>query len=233
MSKLITVLGNDGKTLLSYYLAQRLASSQKRCMIISTNSSNPNVRYVMPLIDSKKSASLGRILSLAVIDNQSILDNVMTFNNENIGLISYAMNENKNNYPGITKVNLDTFFSLLPSIVDYIIVDTQTTRNKIDDYALGISDTILCVTTADMKGLAYRQQLPIEKEIVHILYNNSKYNPFEDIKNTYKYHVKYIMPYCKNLQYVYNGALLDDVSDCTKAYKHFIDKLIKEIQINE
>lgn len=232
MSKIITVLGNEGKTLLSYYLAQRLATGKKRCVIVSTNSSNPDIRYVMPLIDDKNK-SLGRVLSLGIIDTQSILNNMMSFNNENIGIISYAMNESKKNYPKIIDANLETFFSILKSVVEYIIVDTETSRNEIDEYALKQADVNLCVTSANIKGLAYRHQLPDDNNITHILYSNSSYNPIDKMKETFKYNIKHFMPYCKNLQYVYNGALLDDVNSCPKAYSKFLNKLIKEIINNE
>lgn len=233
MSKIITVLGNSnsGKTVFSYYLANKLAANDKRVIIVSTNNINPDVSYLLPIGKDKTNLkSLGRVLSLAIIDKQSILDNMLTFKNQNIGLLCYAMQENKNNYPEIIYNNMCVFFELLQSLVDYIIVDTHLFKNDIDTYAFTNSDVKFCITTADLKGLSYRQFIN-EKEVVNILFSNNNFNPYEEIKNTFKDNVKYDIPYIKVLNSIYNGAFLDDIP-CPKKYDKLLEKIIKgEIEI--
>lgn len=229
MSKIITVLGNSnsGKTVFSYYLANKLAANDKRVIIVSTNNINPDVSYLLPLEkDKTKLKSLGRVLSLAIIDKQSILDNMLTFKNQNIGLLCYAIQENKNNYPEIIYNNMCVCFELLQSLVDYIIVDTHLFKNDIDTYAFTNSDVKFCITTADLKGLSYRQFIN-EKEVVNILFSNNSFNSYEDIKHTFKDNVKYDIPYIKVLNSIYNGAFLDDIP-CPKKYDKLLEKIIKE-----
>ncbi len=223
MSKLIAITGNAGKTTFSYLLAQKLCRNGSRVMLVSTDSYTPTVPYLMKL-DKNQRKSLGRILSLAVIDEKSILANMVSFKNENIGLLSYALGESQHTYPAILDKNIEDLFENLKTLVDYIIVDTNTCQNAIDKYAISHCDSQICITTANYKGLAYRQNMT-DDSVCHIIYNDSPFNPFEDIRQTYKHHVKYVMDYCKSLQCIYNGVLLDDVV-CPPKY----DKLLRQIE---
>lgn len=227
MSKTITVLGNAGKTMLSYFLAQKLAIKGKRAVIVATQNDAPSMQLILPE-DKKVNRSLGRILSFALISSKDILDNMITLpKEENIGFLSYTSYENKNTYPEISRANLATFFELLSHLVDYVIVDTQTSRNDIDTFAMENSDAILCITSADMKGFAYRQHLP-ETPITHLLFNCSPLNPYEDIAHTFKQHMKYNVPLCKPLMTLYNIQTLVDLT-CPVKYSKVIDKVIKEV----
>lgn len=234
MSKTICVLGNNGagKTVFSYFLANNLANKGKRCILVSTNCTVPNVRMVMPKMNRDNAKSLGRLLSLAVIDTESVINNIIAFNNKNVGLISYGFEESRDNYPDITSANMTILFSILHELAEFIIVDTEMPFNAIDQYSLSISDINICISTADMKGMAFRQQLPEAIDVCNILFVNSPYNPAEDIKQTFKLHVKYVMPFCKSLQFAYNGAMLDELA-ASKKYKQFIDKLVKEVIADE
>lgn len=229
MNKTITILGNSGKTVLAYYLAQRLSEKDKKVMIVSTNNATPDFSLLFPDANKMKQ-SLGRVLSLAIINQESIIDNTVVLVNPNIGYMMYRHNENKNTYPSITSTNIESFFAHLSNLMDFIIIDTQTERNVIDIYAIEMLKGInVCVTTADLKGFAYRQQLPEGLPVTHVLYNNNKLNPYEDMKHTFSLQVKHHMPFCPGLQYLYNGATLKDLSACPKQYKKFLDKLLKEM----
>lgn len=227
MSKIITILGNSGKSTLSFFLGNKLIDEGNRVMIVSTDNSIPTLQYMLPE-DKKTTRSLGRLLSLALISNKDILDNMQTIRgNDELGYLSYSSGECKHTYPEITQGNLATFFELLRSLVDYIIIDTQTITNEIDRYALLISDINICVCTANIKGLAYRQYLS-DENITHILFNDSVYNPYEDIAHTYKQNVKYHMPLCKNLQSLYNIDTFVGLT-CPPKYSKLIDKIVMEV----
>lgn len=226
MNKVITVLGNTGKTTLSYFLAEKLSANGKKVMVLSTDNTTPTLQLILPE-DKKGSRSLGRVLSLAVISPKDIFDNMITLKNSNLGFLSYATFESKNTYPEITVSNLEALFELLKNIVDYIIVDTQTAPNQIDSFAIDTSDIKLCITSANLKGLAYRQHAS-DEDIVHVLYNDNAYNPYEDISHTFKKNVRYNLPLCKQLNALFNTNVLADIS-CPKKYAEVIDRIVKEV----
>ena len=227
MSKLITILGNTGKSTLAFFLGNSLIDNGKRVMIISTDNSIPTLQYMLPE-DKKTTRSLGRLLSLALISDKDILDNMQTIRGaDEVGYLSYASGENKNTYPEITQGNLGTFFELLRGLVDYIIIDTQTILNEIDRYALLISDINICVCSANIKGLAYRQNLS-EENITHVLLNDNVFNPYEDIAHTYKQNVKYHIPFLKNLQSLYNLDTFVGLI-CPPKYIKIVDKIVTEV----
>ncbi|WMJ24317.1 hypothetical protein RBG61_06530 [Paludicola sp. MB14-C6] len=233
MAQLITVTGNTGKTLFSFLLATKLANKDKRVIIISTDSNAPSFLYAMPVEKKAEAKSLGKVLSLPIISPHQILENMISFScSENIGCICYNVNESNNSYPDILESNLDTFFNHLNSLVDYIIVDTETRQNIIDQYCIHRCESEICIASADLKGLAYRQRYDNDKTI-HVLYHCSPYNPFEDIQRTYSKQVKYILPYCKQFGYIFNGGHFDDIVNIPKAYDKTLNKLIKEVISNE
>ena len=230
MSKVITIIGNSnsGKTTMSYFLANKLAYDGKKVMLVVTNNQQPDFQYLLK--DEKKGTrSLGRVLSLALINQKDILDNMCSLDNKDIGLLCYALSETKNTYPKITQSNIATLFDVLKLTVDYIIVDTQSYRNSIDTYALSISDFKICLSTANVKGLAFRNCLEgVETDYINILYSDSPYNPYEDIKGSFAHRVQYELPFCKSLQTIYNGDTLCDV-DCGKKYSTIMEKLAREV----
>lgn len=230
MSKIIHVSGNVGKTTLSYFLAKKLAADSLRVMIVSTNMAAPDIECLLSA-EKKSSKSLGRVLNLAVIDTKGILDNVRPFKNDNIRILCYQNGESRNSYPQIQQSSIQAMFEILKGLVDYIIVDAQTDKNEIDLFAEEIADVKLCITSADMKGLAYRIGKE-EESHTHILMETSKYNPYEDIFNSFKNHVKYQLPYCESLQTIYNGCMLDEVS-CPRKYEKVLNALVLAIGSKE
>lgn len=226
MSKIITVTGNFGKTTFSYFLASLLSKASERIMLIDTNMIHPNMGYVLP-IEKKSTKSLGRLLSLAVIDPKSVFDNMQSLNNENIGIICYANGESRNNYPQIQQASIQALLDVLGGIADTIIVVGQTEENAIDLFVKEKAATRICITSADLKGLAYREQHS-DTEVTHVLIKTSKYNPYEDILHTFKEHVKYELPFCDSLSMLYNGGLLDDVI-CPSKYDKVLLRLKKEV----
>lgn len=227
MSKVITILGNTGKTTLSFFLANKLAEGGKRVMVVSTDNAVPTLQHMLPE-DKKGTRSLGRLLSLALISSKDILDNMQTIKGkDDIGYLSYAPGESKDTYPKISEGNLTTFFDLLNGLVDYIIIDTQTVKNEIDRYIFLKSEVNLCVTSANIKGLAYRQHLE-DEQITHVLFNDSTFNPYQDIAHTFKQNIKYHMPYCKSLQSLFNIDTFIGLVYPIK-YSKMIDKIVKEV----
>lgn len=223
MSKIIHISGNSGKTTLVYYMAKKLATSSTRVMIVSTNMDAPNMECLLPA-DKKSAKSLGRALNLAVIDAKGILDNMRSFKNNNIGLLCFQNGESQSTYPQIQQSSLQAFFEILKGLADYIIIDSQTHQNDIDVFAISQADVKLCITSADLKGLAYRIGKD-EEEYTQILHQTSKHNPYEDILHSFKLHVKYELPFCESLQLLYNGSLIDDIA-CPVKYDKVLNKLV-------
>ncbi len=232
MSKTIVITGNSCKTVFSYYLANYLATDKKKVLMVSTDNNIPTCRLLMPTNKNTEDKSLGEILCNVVIDKTCIMDNtVISSANSNLGIISYTPFKMANNYQELTQSGIEDFFRVLYSLADYIVVDTQTTVNDIDKYAISTADVCLCISTADYKGLAYRQEKKLQNSI-NILYCNNPYNPVEDILHTFDKQVKYIIPFIKELQPIYNGVNITDIK-CPKSLVKVIEKLNKDVIIGE
>lgn len=227
MAKQITILGNHGKTTLAYFLAKEYVKRGKHVMLVATGMTAPNMGYILQG-EKKSTKSLGRLLSLALIDEKAVFDNMLSFPEENIGLLCYDITESKNTYPQLQTAAIATLFDVLYRIADVVIVDSQTELNECDRYALSHSDNLLCITSGDLKGLAYREAIPPEITPTHILLPSGKYNPLEDIRATFKEHVRYELPICNTLQLLYNGGLLEE-AQCPPQYEKVLKKLMLEV----
>lgn len=231
-SKIITVTGNYGKSIFSYFLAQALSrqkiqrdeyhSDNLKVAILSTDDKQPMVDLMFPTAKTDKSKSLGRVLSMAALSVSDLFNNAYVIN-DNIMWLGYAPNETKKTYPDITEINLSNLHDLLNKIVDVIIVDTATERNVIDYYFLARSRNI-CITTADLKGVNYRRIYMPQENDTQLLVCNSRYAALPDILGTFDTPPQ-ILPYCKVFSAVYNGINISDIIP-PKKYTKFLDKLV-------
>ncbi len=228
MEKLIAVTGNSGKTVFSYYFAQVLAKQKKKVLIVSTDSLQPACKMLFPTRKLEPNRSLGNLLSLAAVTKADIFNNSNVIDDDLL-LYSYAPGESHLTYPAITTTNLHNVFHKFYAIADYVVVDTSTARNVIDQYVLSKNPVQLCITTADEKGFHYRDYYKSENgSVIPILFNNSVYNPLSDILATFSTTVKHILPYSKSLTSVYNGVNISDIT-APRRYRKVLYKVAGEI----
>lgn len=232
MKKLILITGNKGKSIFSFYLANRLAVNNKKVIIVSSDYIKPTSYLFFPEKTDLDNKSIGKLLSLAVISKADIFNHCTIDKNADIGYLNYAPNENDNSYPEITKSELSNLYTQLNSLTDYIIVDTNSSQNKIDSFFADKKDIELCITTADYCGLLYRKQY--NSTGINILLNDNAFNPLEDIQRTFDKSnpAKYILPESKLLTAIYNGYNIHGVTP-TKKYLRVIDKIISEVIVSD
>lgn len=132
------------------------------------------------------------------------------------------------NYPEISDVAMQNLFQQIDGITDFVILDTATQRNRIDDFALSKNPTEICITSADSKGIAYRQFYRTENALP-VLYCYAPANPITDIQDTFERPVKHILPYHKRLNALFNGHDLTDIP-APRPYRKILTKIAGEIQ---
>lgn len=227
MPKLITITGNSGKTVLSYYLGNALTAGGKRVFIISTDENCPTNSVLFPQTKEVAGKSVGEILLNVIINKTLVMENTLILNsNKNLGFLSYCPGKLAVHYPELIGSSVTQLFNTINLLADYIIVDTGSTVNEIDHYAIPNADLNLCITSADLKGLAYRETHSLAN-VTHLLLCTNSYNPLEDIKHTFTTNLKYVVPFCAPLGAVYNGANIHDIT-LPKQYEKVLNRLIKE-----
>ena len=228
MAQLIAVTGNSGKTVFSYYFAQVLAKQKKKVLIVSTDSLQPACKMLFPTKKLESNDSLGNLLSLAAVTKADIFNNSNVIDDDLL-LYSYAPGESYLTYPKITSTNLHNVFHKFYAIADYVVVDTSTAQNVIDQYVLSKNPVQLCITTADEKGYHYRNfYRSANSSTIPILFSNSVYNPLSDVLASFDTTVKHILPYCKSLMSIYNGVNISDIT-APRRYRKVLYKVAGEI----
>lgn len=223
MSKVITISGNSGKSVFAYYLSRSIAGRKKKIALIATDGQQPMYKLLFPTEKQEPGKSLGRLLSLAALTEADIFDNAHVIA-DNILMFSYAEGESCLSYPEITGINLHNFYEQLTRLVDCIVVDTSTAHNDIDRFFFSQSSDI-CLTTADTKGLVYRQFY--KPQGTQLLLLNSRYNAISDVLGTFKTTPPKILPYCLVLTAVYNGTDISAIAPPWR-YRKVIEKVVRE-----
>lgn len=223
MKHIIAVKGNYGKTVFSFFLAEKLSKTNK-VALISTDTQKSIYRCLFPQ-NKKNSASLGKLLADPVVTIQDINENSNIIN-ENLIMLSYAKGESGNMFPEITNANCTKLFIALSNIVDIIIVDTSN-HHTFDNFILSNPQTKkITVTTADIRGLHYR--LIDDSADINILWFPSKYNSYQDVISTFQ-KAPFELPYMKNFEGIYNGSNITDIST-NKKYIKELEKIIDEVE---
>ena len=223
MSNVITVTGNFGKTTFSYFLAMALQKRGQKVALVCTDGQKPMFRLLFPTKKPAPGHSLGRLLSLAVITKTELFGNAQVLDDW-LMMFSYTDGDSILTYPEITGVNLHNFHERLSAQVDTILVDTSIARNEIDLYFLSHS-TDICITTADARGVAYRDFY--RPQGIQLALPTSPYNAIADLMGTYAEPAT-LMPYCKVLTALYNGIDITDIS-LPKRYRRAVESVVNTL----
>lgn len=222
--KLIVITGNRGKTTLAYFLAQEL-SLHHRVALVCTNGVIPVLPTLLPeKRNTNANRSLGKLLSLPVVNQDDVFDNA-TMLNKKLILLSYGVGESHKSYPAIIKENLEAVFTQLLLSTDVVIVDTSTDRNEFDLYALSVPHAELCITTADLQGACYLRYWNSQGR--QLLWPSSRAAAVQDALLSFK-EEPLLFPYCKVLEGMYSGI---DISEFVpdKRYMKVLRQIVGEL----
>lgn len=225
MTNVITVRGNKGKSVFSFFLADYFSKHGKRTILISTDGKKPMYTLLFPTLKESDGHSLGKILSVPDATEINIFNNAHVISKEML-VLSYCSSDSDNSYPDISHTPLSNLYSALKNMCDLIVVDISSGDNTIDQYFLKHSKKDICITTANSIGYSYRTYHSTQNSR-HILFNNSKYNPIADVLSTFD-STPLNMPYFPVFECVYNGYDITDISLPIK-YKKLIQTIAGEM----
>lgn len=223
MKKILYVAGNTGKSIFCYHLANQLSHLGEKVVVISTDGYQSAAATLFPEHRNIDNKSLGKVLSTAILQKGDLFNNLIVLSGS-LGYLSYAPDETAFHYPEIVESNVDNLLKTVSEFAEYVIIDTTRYPNKLDNILLKFADRQLLLTSADLKGQAFKRQFDRKNKAepyCWITVQNSKYNPVADFSS------KYMIPYCNALESIYNTT--DITSErIPKPYAKVVYKIIKE-----
>lgn len=161
MSRLITVFGSpgSGKTTLALAMAGRLACAKNNVVLISSDKVVPNMRVLLPTVDTDKTRSMGALLMQSDL-TQKIIAPKLVFHPESDFLACMALcsGDNPISYPPLFDPGkIMAFLNILSGLADYIIVDgtSNPATDSVTLTALEACEDVICTLTPDRKGIEY------------------------------------------------------------------------------
>lgn len=219
--KKIIVTGNSGKTVLSYFLAEKL-SKKAKVILISTDTSKGVYNCIFPKLKKNKK-SLGHLLADPVITIDDLYANSHLIT-DNFLMLSYGENEKLSDFPEVTSVNLTKLFVAINSLADVLIVDSS--NHAFDDFIKSSENCLnICSTSMDMRGYHYRYRKGVGD--INVLFQNSPYASSQDIIGTFS-DKPFELPYVKTFLSIYTGVNINEIQ-LPKMYSKILEKIIKEV----
>lgn len=148
--------GNSGKSSLALKLAKAISDKKKQVIVIHTDYYSPTFVTFFP--SEEEQGSLGKLLSMPEVSQEIILRELNSLKeNPNIAILSYKVEENKYQYPEYTKDRAVSLLIHLKHLADVVIIDCQTAffEDLFAITALEMSDRVIRLVRADLKGLSY------------------------------------------------------------------------------
>jgi hypothetical protein len=224
LGKLIKICGNLGKSILSYYLAEELARKNK-VAVLTVDDTYSALETLF--FKNSQGKSIGKLLAKPFISKQEVFSQLNFLGND-LGYLGYAQNETEEDYPEVLDKNILSLLNLLLEITDYLIIDGKHFGSKIEKIVDALDPIIISITSADNKGLSYRNTFDKQrKDQIDIVTENNPYSISSQFIATYKHPPKYIFPYCKDLGAIYNVSGIDQIP-MPKLYRKVLLKLLKE-----
>ncbi|MFI3205960.1 MAG: hypothetical protein R3Y33_01815 [Clostridia bacterium] len=217
--KKIIITGNSGKTIFSYFLAQKMSKTQK-VVLVSTDSEKSIFKCLFPLSTEKDNEkSLAKLLADPVVTKKDIYENSHIINDN---LLLICNREIQENFPEPTQINCAKLFMGIDSIADTLIIDTSD--SLFDKYVMASQKkTIISVTTKDLRGYHYR-----------LKHGESDINFFwgketeQDIGKTFK-EKPLSLPFVKQFSAIYSTDDINNIS-LPKKYKNLVNLCVEKIE---
>lgn len=161
MSRLITVFGSpgSGKTTLALAMASRLALAKNNVVLVSSDKVVPNMRVLLPTVDTDKTRSMGALLMQSDL-TQKLIAPKLVFHPESDFLACMALcsGDNPISYPPLFDPGkIMAFLNVLSGLADYVIVDgtSNPATDSVTLTALEACEDVICTLTPDRKGIEY------------------------------------------------------------------------------
>ena len=183
MSKMIAVYGSpgSGKSAFSVALAAQL-SKRSNVVLLSTNRVVPMLKVLVPSTKIDRSMSVGTLFTGMGMTQEDICKRIVFHpKQQNLGYLAFATGDTPNTYSGgydsgsyrsiFTPDKMQTFFSVLLSLTDYIIADCMSNPTPANDplgsVALANAAHAIQLLTADLAGIEYyTAMMPLLRETV-------------------------------------------------------------------
>ncbi|MDD2649472.1 MAG: adenylyl-sulfate kinase [Eubacteriales bacterium] len=217
----ISVWGSSGsgKSLLSVALANKLTEGANRVCVISYDRISQTLRSFLPFEAVPTSKSIGRLLSETMpLVERDVLDcTYFHRKNGNLGFIATTEEDTLYSWTHLSKDRFVELLNILTAITDAVIVDCNTNplNDDITFSALEVSDAVLRVLSADIKGIAFNtamtasltaEKYAMDKQIV-VLNQTRQFTPVAELQKIIG-NVKVVVPYSSEADERYNSGEL-------------------------
>lgn len=240
MSKVIAVTGSpgSGKTTTAVKIAQEIQAHKNGIVLyVSLDWTVPSLSYIFPQHKSTELFSIGKIFDLIDIYKEDVLKQTVTTKEmPNLGYLGFKSGENRYSYPFPTEDKIISFFEILKSLSDFVIVDcTNNSDDIVTEYAIKNADRIIEIISPDLKGITYlssiaKDQFTAEQslKVINITYNNL-YLPIQEVKKCCDgINTKLTLPFSSELEkQAITGTLSSRLSD--KRYTSALSEILKEV----
>jgi hypothetical protein len=215
LSKIIAVYGSpgSGKSAFSVALATQL-SKRSNVVLLSTNRVVPMLKVLVPSAQIDRSQSVGTLFTGMSMTQEDICKRILFHPKcQNLGYLAFATGDTPNTYSGsydssgyrsiFTPDKMQTLYSVLLSLTDYIIVDCTGNPTPLSDplgsVALANASKVIELLTADLAGIEYhtamfpllRDTVTPEKTIPAFGRVNPSLHPVNEVKAVLKLPMEY------------------------------------------
>lgn len=159
-AKIITVWGSpaSGKTILSLALGTHIADKKKNAIIINGDKLIPGLPVYIPNGKFTSADSIGPLLMSNRYNDVDLAQRIKPHEKSDyLAFMGLSPAENYITYHEFTKESVIRMINKLSTQADYLIIDgtSNPLENMITLTGLEISDIIIRVMTADVKGMTY------------------------------------------------------------------------------
>lgn len=223
-SKITCIWGSpsSGKTICALSLAAVLAQEKKNVIVFSTDKLVPALKLYCPEADIDSSRSIGSLLMSGRYDDAMFSQKLVTHpESEFIAFLGMAPSDTYITYANFERSNVVSVINKAAQLADHVIIDGSS--NPVDDAltlcAMELSDIIVRVITADVRGLIYldsaraiysEAKYKFDSQIT-VLGNVHNVSPVSEVMSVSgKY--DYVLPYSSEIENRYiAGELLCDM----------------------
>lgn len=160
MSSIITVWGSpaSGKTVTSLALAAAFAAHNRNVIVFSSDKLVPALKLYCPNREITGGHSIGPLLMSGRYDDVTFAERLIPHSeSEYICFAGMAPSDTYITYQNFERTSVVQMLNKMSNLADYVIIDGAS--NPIEDtmtlIGLELSDCVVRVTTADVRGLLY------------------------------------------------------------------------------
>lgn len=243
MSKVIAIWGtpNSGKTTFATKLARSIYDEyQATVIVVYADNETPMLPVIFPTYKKEDLCSVGAVLSKTDIDKHEVVKHMVTVkDSQNFAFLGFTDGENRYTYPSFDATKVRSFYSVLTTLADYVIIDcTSSLKNPLSKVAVREADEVIRLSAPTLKSVSYlASQLPLymdpmfrlEEQIEGICVTDEDlYMPIEEAKS-HLHDVRFTVPYSKAVkQQMLDGHLYEKVNDrkFSSKLKAIVDKVV-------